>query len=217
MHGYQGVKGTAFPIPIGNSSSWDTTMLYSIGRVIATEARAHGVHFILGPNLDLAHEIRWGRVEETFGEDPYLTSRLGVNLVKGMQGNDLRYNNTVASEPKHFGIHGIPESGTNASSVNISEREARSFHLYTFEKAVKEGHAQGVMAAYHDIDGIPCVANEWLLSKILREEWGFDGIVVSDLGAIRRQVNDHHTAVDTEDAVVKSLKAGYAVLRFPLR
>ena len=208
MHGYQGVKGTAFPIPIGNSSSWDTTMLYSIGRVIATEARAHGVHFILGPNLDLAHEIRWGRVEETFGEDPYLTSRLGVNLVKGMQGNDLRDNNTVASEPKHFGIHGIPESGTNASSVNIGEREARSFHLYTFEKAVKEGHAQGVMAAYHDIDGIPCVANEWLLSKILREEWGFDGIVVSDLGAIRRQVNDHHTAVDTEDAVVKSLKAG---------
>lgn len=183
-------------------------MLYSIGRVIATEARAHGVHFILGPNLDLAHEIRWGRVEETFGEDPYLTSRLGVNLVKGMQGNDLRDNNTVASEPKHFGIHGIPESGTNASSVNIGEREARSFHLYTFEKAVKEGHAQGVMAAYHDIDGIPCVANEWLLSKILREEWGFDGIVVSDLGAIRRQVNDHHTAVDTEDAVVKSLKAG---------
>lgn len=208
LHGYQGVKGTAFPIPIGNSSSWDTTMLYSIGRVIATEARAHGVHFILGPNLDLAHEIRWGRVEETFGEDPYLTSRLGVNLVKGMQGNDLRDNNTVASEPKHFGIHGIPESGTNASSVNIGEREARSFHLYTFEKAVKEGHAQGVMAAYHDIDGIPCVANEWLLSKILREEWGFDGIVVSDLGAIRRQVNDHHTAVDTEDAVVKSLKAG---------
>ena len=183
-------------------------MLYSIGRVIATEARAHGVHFILGPNLDLAHEIRWGRVEETFGEDPYLTSRLGVNLVKGMQGNDLRDNNTVASEPKHFGIHGIPESGTNASSVNIGEREARSFHLYTFEKAVKEGHAQGVMAAYHDIDGIPCVANEWLLSKILREEWGFDGIVVSDLGAIRRQVNDHHTAVDTEDAVVKSLQAG---------
>ena len=114
----------------------------------------------------------------------------------------------MASEPKHFGIHGIPESGTNASSVNIGEREARSFHLYTFEKAVKEGHAQGVMAAYHDIDGIPCVANEWLLSKILREEWGFDGIVVSDLGAIRRQVNDHHTAVDTEDAVVKSLKAG---------
>ncbi|WP_302546348.1 glycoside hydrolase family 3 C-terminal domain-containing protein, partial [Coprobacter fastidiosus] len=145
---------------------------------------------------------------ETFGEDPYLTSRLGVNLVKGMQGNDLRDNNTVASEPKHFGIHGIPESGTNASSVNIGEREARSFHLYTFEKAVKEGHAQGVMAAYHDIDGIPCVANEWLLSKILREEWGFDGIVVSDLGAIRRQVNDHHTAVDTEDAVVKSLQAG---------
>ena len=125
-----------------------------------------------------------------------------------MKGNDLRDNNTVASEPKHFGIHGIPESGTNASSVNIGEREARSFHLYTFEKAVKEGHAQGVMAAYHDIDGIPCVANEWLLSKILREEWGFDGIVVSDLGAIRRQVNDHHTAVDTEEAVVKSLKAG---------
>ena len=100
------------------------------------------------------------------------------------------------------------ESGTNASSVNIGEREARSFHLYTFEKAVKEGHAQGVMAAYHDIDGIPCVANEWLLSKILREEWGFDGIVVSDLGAIRRQVNDHHTAVDMKMLSLNLLKPG---------
>ena len=110
LHGYQGAGGTAFPIPIGNSSSWDTTLLHSIGRVIGSEARAHGVHFILGPNLDLAHEIRWGRVEETFGEDPYLTSRLGVNLIKGMQGDDLKDNDAVAAEPKHFGIHGIPEA-----------------------------------------------------------------------------------------------------------
>ncbi len=208
LHGYQGAGGTAFPIPIGNSSSWDTTLLHSIGRVIGSEARAHGVHFILGPNLDLAHEIRWGRVEETFGEDPYLTSRLGVNLIKGMQGDDLKDNDAVAAEPKHFGIHGIPEAGTNASTVNIGEREARSSHLYTFEKAIKEGKAQGVMSAYHDIDGVPCVANEWLLTQVLREEWGFEGMVVSDLGAIKRQIYDHRTASDAKDAITKSLNAG---------
>ena len=108
-------------------------MLYSIGRVIATEARAHGVHFILGPNLDLAHEIRWGRVEETFGEDPYLTSRLGVNLVKGMQGNDLRYNNTVASEPKHFGIHGIRNRGRMPHRL-ISANEKPVHSIYILSK-----------------------------------------------------------------------------------
>ena len=208
LHGYQGAGATAFPIPIGNSSSWDTELLHNIGRVIGTEARAHGVHFILGPNLDLAREIRWGRVEETFGEDPYLTSRMGVNLIQGMQGESLSDNNTVAAEPKHFGIHGIPESGTNASSVNIGEREARSTHLYTFEKAITEGKAQGVMAAYHDLDGIPCVANPWLLTQVLRNEWGFNGIVVSDLGAIRRQISDHHTAADAKEAITKSLNAG---------
>ncbi len=208
LHGYQGVGSTTFPAPIGYGSTWDTTLVNKIGRVIATEARAHGVHFILGPNLDLAREIRWGRVEETFGEDPYLASRMGVNLIKGMQGESLSDPTSVVAEPKHFAIHGIPEGGTNSSPVSIGEREARSTHLYAFEKAVTEAKVRGIMAAYHSLDGVPCSANSWLLDDILRKEWGFEGFVVSDLAAIRLQVVRHFTAATPKEAIINSLNAG---------
>jgi beta-glucosidase len=207
LHGYMAKGSTVFPIPLGYSCSWDSTLVHSIGRVIGTEARAHGVHFVLAPNLDLAHEPRWGRVEETYGEDSYLASRLAVNMVKGMQGNSLKDNNSVAAEPKHFGVHGMPEGGSNASAVSMGEREARDV-LYTFEKAIKEAHARGVMAAYHDIDGIPCVSNPWLLKQLLRKEWGFNGFVLSDLGAIARQEGDHRTAASHKEAIVNSISSG---------
>lgn len=208
LHGYCGVGSTNFPVPIGSASSWDTTLVYNIGRAIATESRAHGIHFLLCPNLDLAREPRWGRTEETYGEDVYLNSRMAVNMVKGMQGADLKDNNTVVAEPKHFGVHGIPESGSNTGPVFIGEREARSTHLYVFEKAVTEGKARGIMAAYHDIDGIPCISAPWLLTDLLRKEWGFEGMVVTDLGAIRRLVAPHYTAVDPKDAVAQAINAG---------
>ena len=209
LHGYNGAHSTTFPTPIGNSCTWDTTLVNGIGQTIGTEARIHGVHFILGPNLDVAHEIRWGRVEETFGEDPYLTSRMAVNMIKGMQkDNQLDNKHAVVAEPKHFGIHGIPTGGMNANTVNIGEREARTTHLYTFEKAVTEGGAGGIMAAYHDIDGVPCVANEKILSEILRDEWGFKGMVVSDLGAIREQIDRQFTASNAKDAICQALTAG---------
>lgn len=208
LHGYQGAGATTFPTPIGNSSSWDTILVNNIGKAIATEARAHGVHFILGPNLDLARDIRWGRTEETFGEDPYLSSRYAVSLIKGMQGNSLKDNNAVVAEPKHFAIHGIPEGGVNTSPVFIGEREARSTHLYVFEKAVTEAKAKGIMAAYHERDGVPAIADPWLLKTILRDEWGFDGFVVSDLGAIAKQYKDHHTVANGEEAIINSLSAG---------
>lgn len=208
LHGYQGAGATTFPIPQGNASTWDTTLVYNIGRVIATEARAHGIHFVLGPNLDLARDIRWGRVEETFGEDTYLTSRMGVNLVKGLQGNSLTDNNAIAAEPKHFALHGTPEGGSNEGPVLIGERDMRGTGLYVFEKAVKEGKVRGIMAAYHEIDGIPCVANDWLLTTILRNEWGFNGFVVADLGSIAKQKTNHHTVATDEEAIVAALKAG---------
>lgn len=208
LHGYQGVGSTTFPAPLGSSSAWDTTLMNKIGKVIALEARSHGVHFILGPNLDLAREIRWGRVEETFGEDPYLASRIAVNLIKGMQGDTLSSDRSVVAEPKHFAVHGIPEGGTNSSPVNVGQREALSTHMYAFEKAVTEAKVRGIMAAYHDIDGVPCIANHWLLTDILRQKWGFKGMVVSDLGAVRLQINTHHTAKDPKDAIIKSLNAG---------
>jgi beta-glucosidase len=208
LHGYQGAGATTFPIPQGNASSWDTTLIYNIGRVVATEARAHGIHFVLGPNLDLAREIRWGRVEETFGEDTYLTSRIAVNLIKGLQGNNLSDNNAVVSEPKHFALHGAPENGSNEGPVYLGEREARSTGLYVFEKAVKEGNAKGIMAAYHELDGVPSVANEWLLTTVLRKEWGFDGCVVTDLGAINKQITNHKTAANEEEAITQAISAG---------
>jgi beta-glucosidase len=208
LHGYQGEGATTFPIPQGNASTWDTTLVYRIGRVIATEARSKGVHFVLGPNLDLARDIRWGRVEETFGEDVYLSSRMVVNLIKGLQGEKLSDNNAVVSEPKHFAMHGAPENGSNEGPVSVGEREARATGLYVFEKAVKEAKAGGIMAAYHEIDGIPCVANPWLLTTVLRDEWGFDGLVLTDLGAVKKQISTHHTAANDTDAIVKAVEAG---------
>jgi beta-glucosidase len=208
LHGYTGKGSTVFPIPLQMSSTWDTSLVHKIGRVIATEARAHGVHMILGPVLDMARDPRWGRVEETYGEDPYLDALCGVAMVKGLQGNSLASSDAVVAEPKHFGVHSIPEAGCNISPVSIGEREARSSFLYVFEKAIRDGGAMGIMAAYHELDGIPCVNNKWLLTDVLRNEWGFKGFVLSDLGAIRMSLENHKVAVDTSDALTQTLKAG---------
>ncbi|MFA7420778.1 MAG: glycoside hydrolase family 3 N-terminal domain-containing protein [Melioribacteraceae bacterium] len=208
LHGYAGKGSTVFPIPLQMSSMWDTSLVHKIGKVIATEARAHGIHMILGPVLDMARDPRWGRVEETYGEDPYLDALCGVAMVKGLQGKSLASSDAVIAEPKHFGVHSIPEAGCNISPVSIGEREARSSFLYVFEKAIRDGGAMGIMAAYHELDGIPCVTNKWLLTDVLRNEWGFKGFVLSDLGAIRMSLESHKVAVDTSDALTQTLKAG---------
>jgi len=208
LHGYSGLGSTSFPVPIAMSSAYDTALVYNMGRVIGTESRAHGIDMILGPVLCLPRDPRWGRVEETYGEDPYLDARNGVAVVKGMQGKDLKNHDAVISEPKHFAVHGIPEAGSNTAPVNIGEREARSSFLYVFEKAVREGNAQGIMAAYSEIDGIPCVDNKWLLTDVLRNEWGFKGFVLSDLGAIRMSYENHRVAGSVSDALAQTFKAG---------
>ena len=208
LHGYLGHGSTMFPVPLMLSSAWDTLMVHKIGRTIATETRAHGVDMILGPVLGLAREPRWSRVQETYGEDPYLDACSGVAMVKGLQGDSLANENAVISEPKHYAVHSIPEAGSNASSVSIGEREIRSDFLYVFEKAVREGGALGIMAAYHDLDGIPCVDNKWLLTEVLRKEWGFKGFVLSDLGAIKMTLTDHDVASSVSDALAQTFKAG---------
>jgi beta-glucosidase len=208
LHGYCGFGSTYFPIPLQLSSAWDTSLVYSAGRVIATEARAHGINMILGPVLCMARDPRWGRVEETYGEDTYLDALNGVAMVRGLQGNSLADNDAVIAEPKHFAVHSIPEGGTNIASVSIGEREARSSFLRIFEKAVRDGGAMGIMAAYHELDGIPTVNNKWLLTDILRKEWGFKGFVLSDLGAIRMTLNSHYTSSDTSESLARTIKAG---------
>ncbi len=172
------------------------------------EMRAAGVDMVLGPVLDVAREPRWGRVEEDFGEDPYLTGQLGLAYVQGAQGDSLASDHSVIAEPKHFVGHGSPESGLNTSPVHIGERELRTIMLKCFEPAFREGHAMGVMAAYHEIDGVPVAADPELFTAILRDEWGFKGFVLSDLGAIRRLWEDHHVAATAKDAIVQAINAG---------
>ncbi|MDR1919034.1 MAG: glycoside hydrolase family 3 C-terminal domain-containing protein [Tannerellaceae bacterium] len=208
LHGYCGKESTTFPIPLQLAGAFDTTLVRKIGQVIAAESRSHGIHFILAPVLDLARDARWGRVEETYGEDPYLVALNGTAIVRGMQGEDLSQHHAVVAEPKHFAVHSIPEAGSNIAPVLVGEREARSTFLVPFEKAVREGGAKGIMAAYHEMDGLPCVFNHWLLTDVLRGEWGFQGFVLSDLGAIKMALTSHKTARDTTDALAQTLKAG---------
>lgn len=206
LHGFD--TGTVFPAPIGLAATWNPEIVQKVGAVIAAEARASGVGMILAPVLDLAREPRWGRVEEDYGEDPYLTGQLGLAYVLGAQGESLSSDHTVVSEPKHFAGHGSPEGGTNTSPVHIGERELRSVMLKSFEPAIRDGKAMGVMAAYHEIDGIPITADPFLLKKVLRQEWGFQGFVLSDLGAIQRLYNVHHVAATPKEAVCVAIKSG---------
>jgi beta-glucosidase len=206
LHGYD--TGTVFPAPIGLSATWDVELAQETAASIASEARPRGVDMILAPVLDLARDPRWGRVEEDFGEDPYLTGQLGLAYVRGAQGGSLRSDESVVAEPKHFAGHGSPEGGTNMSPVHMGERELRSVMLKGFEPAFRDGHAMATMAAYHEIDGIPVTADPLLLKKVLRGEWGFQGFVLSDLGAIERLYKVHHVAASPKDAACLAIRSG---------
>ncbi|MEO6817965.1 MAG: glycoside hydrolase family 3 N-terminal domain-containing protein [Edaphobacter sp.] len=206
LHGFD--TGTVFPAPINLAATFDPELAQQTGAAIAAEARATGVGMILAPVLDLAREPRWGRVEEDFGEDPYLTGQMGLGYVRGAQGASLNTDHTVVAEPKHFAAHGSPEGGTNTSPVHLGERELRSVMLKPFEPAFREGHAMATMAAYHEIDGIPIAADPFLLKTVLRGEWGFQGMVLSDLGAIERLYTVHHVAATPKDAVCLAIRSG---------
>jgi len=206
LHGFD--TGTVFPAPLNLAATWNPEIAQKTGAAIAAEARATGVDMILGPVLDLAREPRWGRVEEDFGEDPYLTGQMGLAYVRGAQGESLNTDHTVVAEPKHFAGHGSPGGGTNTSPVHIGERELRTVMLQSFEPAFREGHAMATMAAYHEIDGIPVTADPFLLKKVLRDEWGFQGFVLSDLGAIQRLYKVHHVAATPKDASCMAIRSG---------
>ncbi len=200
--------GTVFPAPINLSATFNRELARQTGAVIASETRATGVDMILGPVLDLAREPRWGRVEEDFGEDPYLTGQLGLQYVEGAQGDSLESDHSVVAEPKHFAGHGSPESGVNMAPVHIGERELRTVMLKSFEPAIREGHAMAVMAAYHEIDGIPVTADSYLLKTILRKEWGFQGFVLSDLGAIEKLYSMHQVVATRKEAACLAIRSG---------
>jgi beta-glucosidase len=209
LHGHMARGSTSFPQPIALASTWDPDFIGKVFTAAALETRARGSQQVLGPNLDVAREPRWGRTEETYGEDPYLVSRMAVAIVKALQGPAPTINGDhVIATAKHFAAHGQPEGGTNIAPANYSERVLREIFLPSFKAAVKEGGIMSVMASYNEIDGVPSHANTWLLEKVLRQEWGFKGHVVSDYYGIAQLQDLHHVANGKEEAARLALEAG---------
>lgn len=212
VHGYAARGATNFPIPIGLASSWDPALIERVMTVAAREVRARGAFQVLAPVVDVARDPRWGRIEETYGEDPYLVGELGVAAVRGYQGDTLPLKpGKVFATLKHMTGHGQPESGTNVGPANISERILREDFFPPFIKAVERANAQAVMPSYNEIDGLPSHANHWLLHDILRGEMGFKGAVVSDYWGILDLTRLHHVEPDAMSAGARALNAGVDV------
>ena len=208
LHGLVRPGCTVFPHAISQAATWDPGIVEKIGKGIAAETRSFGIHETFGPVLDLAREPRWGRTEETYGEDTYLSSRMAVSMVKGLQGDGLSSRTAIAAEPKHFAVHGIPEGGLNTSHCSIGMNEMFTFYMPVFEAAFTEGGAINAMCSYNAIDGVPCPANHYLLTDILRDAWKMPGFVRSDLGAVARLQRSHFTADSGQEAIRQALEAG---------
>jgi beta-glucosidase len=211
LHGYAARGATSFPQAIALASSWDPDLVRAVNTVTAREISARGVSIALSPVIDVAREPRWGRIEETFGEDPYLVGEMGVAAIEGLQGaNQARTlkPGKVFSTLKHLTGHGQPESGTNTGPAPYSERTLRENFFPPFENAVRRTGVSAVMPSYNEIDGLPSHANVWLLRDVLRGEWGFKGAIISDYYAISDLENVHHIASGSEDAAKRALAAG---------
>ena len=202
-HGHMAVGTTVFPTGIGQASTWDVALLERMGEVMGEELRLQGAHVGFGPVLDIARDPRWSRVEETLGEDPYLSGVLGTAIVQGMQKH-------VAATLKHLAAYGIPQGGHNAANAEVGRNRLVNDYLPSFERPVRNG-AKSVMTAYNTIDGVPCTANEWLLQEVLRHSWGFKGVVFADLNAVNALYATHHVAADPAEAAAMALKAGVDV------
>jgi len=209
LHGYVARGATSFPQAIGLASTWDPELLTRVFSVAAREMRARGATLALAPVVDVARDPRWGRIEETYGEDPYLVGEMGLAAIRGFQGTTLPLaRDKVFVTLKHLTGHGQPENGTNVGPASLGERELRTDFFPPFERAVKTLPVRSVMASYNEIDGIPSHANKWLLTDVLRGEWGFRGAVVSDYFAIKELVGRHHMFTDIRDAAARALDSG---------
>lgn len=212
LHGYAAPGATCFPQAIALAGSFDPALVEEVNAVTAREMRARGVVLALTPVLDIARDPRWGRVEETFGEDPHLAAEMGLAAVRGLQGMPQPGGrlppDKVFATLKHLAGHGQPEGGVNVSPAPVAERDLRTFFLPPFERAVREAGASVVMASYNEIDGVPSHANPWLLQQVLRGEWGFDGAVIGDYFAVEQLASLHHVAADAAGAAVRALASG---------
>ena len=208
IRGLNHTKATCFPAQIAVASTWDKNLVRQIGRVTGEEARALGYNNVYSPLMDVSRDQRWGRVVETYGEDPFLVAELGVQQIKGIQENK------VVSTLKHYFLHSMPKGGRDGkvrTDPHISDREAHDLYLYTFKKGVMEGGARGIMSCYNDYNGIPVSASSYYLTKILRDTYHFKGYVVSDSWAVRYIAEKHHVAGTYKEAVRQAVQAGLNV------
>lgn len=209
LAGVMAKGATCFPQGIGMAATWDPDLAYRVGRSIARQMRAGGAHQGLAPVLDVCRDPRWGRVEETSGEDPYLVASMGVASARGLQtgGPD----GGVIATAKHFVGHGAPEGGLNSAPPHIGPRELREVYLFPFQAAVRAAGVHSLMHAYHEIDGVPCIADRDLLVDTLRNEWGFEGTIVSDYNGVEELVVTHRLVPTLTEAAAASLEAGIDV------
>jgi beta-glucosidase len=209
LHGYVARESTSFPQAIGLASSFDPDLAQKVFSAAAREMRARGANLALAPVVDVAREPRWGRIEETYGEDPHLCGVMGKAAVLGFSGDTLPLaKDKVYATLKHMTGHGQPESGTNIGPANVGERTLREDFFPPFEKIIKETRIAAVMPSYNEIDGVPSHANRWLLTKVLREEWGFKGVTVSDYMAVAELQSRHHLVANPKEAAYRAVKAG---------
>ncbi|WP_342573473.1 glycoside hydrolase family 3 N-terminal domain-containing protein [Paenibacillus sp. FSL R5-0749] len=206
-HGHMAIDGTVYPVPLLLGSTWNVDLYREMCQAVARETRAQGGAVTYSPVLDVVRDPRWGRTEECFGEDPFLIGELAVASVEGLQGESLDRDDAVAATLKHFVGYGSSEGGRNAGPVHMGWRELLEVDLYPFRKAVEAG-AASIMPAYNEIDGTPCTVNTELLEDVLRKDWGFDGLVITDCGAINMLASGHDVATDGLDASVQAIEAG---------
>jgi len=202
IHGYR----TMFPIPLGQAASWNPDLVQKAAAIAAKEAVQMGINWTFAPMMDLSRDARWGRIAESAGEDPFLTSAMAVAMTKGFQGNNLADPNTIAACAKHYVGYGAAEGGRDYNTTLIPEHELRNFYLPPFKAAVDAG-VSTIMSAFNDLNGVPTSGNPFTLRKILREEWGFDGFVVSDWTSMTEMIN-HGFCADEREVALKSIKAG---------
>jgi beta-glucosidase len=214
LHGHWAIDSTHFPQPIALAASFDPAMVERLFSMTAEEARVRGAHHVLTPVVDVVRDPRWGRCEETYGEDPYLVSRMGIAAVRGFQGDRTFHDRKhVMATLKHFTGHGQPESGMNCAPANISERVLREAFFFPFKEVLKKAQAISVMASYNEIDGVPSHANKWLLRDVLRKEWGFKGFIISDYWALwelsyKPDTHGHFVAADKKESAKLAVEAG---------
>ena len=202
IHGFK----TIFPIPLGQAASWDPETIEKGAAIAASEAASSGVNWTFAPMIDITRDPRWGRIAESLGEDPYLCGELGAAMVRGFQGDDLADKHSIAACAKHFAGYGAVEGGMDYNTANIPENELRNVYLPPFKKALDAGVAT-FMSSFSDLNGVPAAGNEFLMRQVLREEWSFNGFVVSDWDAIR-ELTVHGFTANDRDAVSEAMNAG---------